>query len=202
VRLPDPTIVVLCVTLAGCASVPPEVPADRVVLLPGADGQVGKLTVTAGAGGIVLENPYGAAAVSSSGRIANAQTDAVTVQRDFGTTMAALPPRPASHTLYFLSESNQLTPESEAAARSTLMEIAARPVADILLIGHTDTAGELGFNDQLSIQRATVVRDRLVELGGAAARIKIAGRGERELAVETPDEVHEARNRRVELIVR
>lgn len=188
--------------LSGCANVPVETQADRVVLLPGAGGKVGRLAVTSTGGATVLDSAYGAAAVSTAGNVARAEADAASVQRDFGAALAALPPRPVSHTLYFESEQNHLTPESEADARATLMEIAARPVADILLVGHTDTAGTEAFNDALSIERATVVRDLLVQLGGAAGRIKITGRGERELAVQTPDETHEARNRRVEMIVR
>ena len=70
------------------------------------------------------------------------------------------------------------------------------------MIGHTDTVGELVYNDHLSLQRADMVRARLIQLGGVATRISTAGRGERELAVETPAEIHEPRNRRAELNVR
>ncbi|MGD9603564.1 MAG: OmpA family protein, partial [Gammaproteobacteria bacterium] len=188
--------------LAGCASTPPEVPRDRVVLLPGADGRTGRLAVTAGAGSTVLDQAYGTASVSSAGNVARGTGDAAAIRREFGTVLSALPPRPVAHTLYFESGTEQLAADSETTARAILLEIAGRPVADIVVIGHTDTAGESSFNDTLSVRRAESVRARLIELGGAAGRIKATGRGERELAVPTPDEVHEPRNRRVELIVR
>ncbi len=192
----------LLILLTGCASVPVEHAADRVVLLPGPDGRLGKLAVTSSAGATVLDQAYGIAAVSTAGKVANSRGDEAVVRRDFATTLAALPPRPVSHTLYFEHDSDRLTPASEVAAQAILVEIAARPVADIIVIGHTDTVGELVYNDQLSLQRANAVRARLIQLGGAAGRISAAGRGERELAVETRDDMHEPRNRRAELNVR
>ena len=95
-----------------------------------------------------------------------------------------------------------LTADSAALARTVLAEIAARPVADVVVIGHTDRAGELDYNDRLSRQRAEALRARLVELGGDPARISVAGRGEREPLVPTGDGVAEPRNRRAELSVR
>lgn len=188
----------LLALLAGCASAP----ADRVILLPGPDGKLGKLAVTSAAGATVLDRAYGTAAVSTAGKVASNRSDEAAIRREFGTALAALPPRPVSHTLYFEHDSDLLTQESEAAAQAILIEIAARPIADIIVIGHTDTVGELVYNDHLSLQRADMVRARLIQLGGVATRISTAGRGERELAVETPAEIHEPRNRRAELNVR
>jgi outer membrane protein OmpA-like peptidoglycan-associated protein len=188
----------LLILLTGCASAPVE----RVVLLPGPDGKLGKLAVTSTAGATVLEQAYGTAAVSTAGKVANSPGDEAIIRRDFARALAALPPRPISHTLFFEHDSDQLIPASEVAAQAILVEVAARPVADIIVIGHTDTVGELGYNDQLSLQRAEAVRARLIQLGGAAERISVAGRGERELAVDTEDDRHEPKNRRAELIVR
>ncbi|MGL6109470.1 MAG: OmpA family protein, partial [Rubrivivax sp.] len=81
-------------------------------------------------------------------------------------------------------------------------EIARRPVPDVLVIGHTDTVGTDAFNDVLSRQRAEVVRKALVARGIAAENIVVVGRGKREPIVPTADGVAEARNRRVEILVR
>jgi len=75
-------------------------------------------------------------------------------------------------------------------------------VPDVLVVGHTDTMGEILGNDRLSAQRAERMKLHLVEIGIPADRIQVAGRGERELLVPTPDNVDEPRNRRVEIIVR
>lgn len=83
-----------------------------------------------------------------------------------------------------------------------LDEIARRPAPEIVVIGHTDRVGAVPFNDALSLRRAERVRDELVNVGIAADRVRVAGRGEREPLVPTADEVAEARNRRVEINVR
>ena len=75
-------------------------------------------------------------------------------------------------------------------------------VPDVLVIGHTDTMGEALANDELSAQRAERVKGFLIGIGIPGERIRIAGRGERELLVPTADEVDEPRNRRVEINVR
>jgi outer membrane protein OmpA-like peptidoglycan-associated protein len=81
-------------------------------------------------------------------------------------------------------------------------EIARRPAPEIVVIGHTDRVGAVPYNDALSLRRAERVRDELVKVGITADRISVAGRGEREPLVPTPDEVAEPRNRRVEINVR
>ena len=98
--------------------------------------------------------------------------------------------------------SDQLTKKSAEEAKTILADIAARPVADIVIIGHTDTMGELAYNDKLSLQRAESLRQQLIKLGGDPKRLSVAGRGEREPLIPTPDETPEPRNRRAELIVR
>lgn len=192
------TLALVSAALGACAAVP----QDRVVLLPGADGKVGAVAVNPGGAETVLASAYASARVDAKGGIEQLTSNASEVASDFGPTLAALPPRPVSYTLYFELDSDRLTADSAARARSVLAEIAARPVADVVVIGHTDRAGEIDYNDQLSRQRAEALRAKLVELGGDPARISVAGRGEREPLVPTADGVAEPRNRRAELNVR
>ena len=58
------------------------------------------------------------------------------------------------------------------------------------------------MNDRLSVRRAEVVRDALAAIGVPVEKIAVVGRGEREPAVATADEVPEPRNRRAEIKVR
>ena len=81
-------------------------------------------------------------------------------------------------------------------------ELAARPAPEIVVTGHTDRVASLAYNDELSLKRAQAVRSALIAAGIDAAQIEVAGRGEREPAVATADEVDEERNRRVEITVR
>ena len=56
-------------------------------------------------------------------------------------------------------------------------EVAGRPAAEIVVIGHTDRVGSDQQNDVLSLQRAERVRQELVRLGIDPERIVDGGRG-------------------------
>lgn len=72
----------------------------------------------------------------------------------------------------------------------------------IHVVGHTDTSGTTDFNQSLSDRRAASVGSFLASQGVPGARIREEGRGERELAVRTGDNVKEARNRRVDIVIK
>ena len=104
--------------------------------------------------------------------------------------------------LFFQTGGTALTAESQLRLSQTLEEALRRSGAELVVTGHTDTKGSLASNDALSLRRAQQVRDIYIERGFPAARIDAVGRGERELAVPTPDETDEAQNRRVVILVR
>ena len=131
-----------------------------------------------------------------------ASASAEQVQAQFGAALAARPLPPQQFTLYFVEGKDEFTDESKRAFDGVFSEIAKRPVPDVLVIGHTDKVGTDAFNDPLSRQRAEVVRRALVARGIAAENIVVVGRGKREPIVPTADGVAEARNRRVEILVR
>jgi outer membrane protein OmpA-like peptidoglycan-associated protein len=83
-----------------------------------------------------------------------------------------------------------------------LAEIRKRPAPDLIIVGHTDRVGLLADNDRLALKRAEKMRGEMVRQGLPADSVQAAGRGEREPLVPTADEVAEARNRRVEMLVR
>jgi outer membrane protein OmpA-like peptidoglycan-associated protein len=83
-----------------------------------------------------------------------------------------------------------------------LMAAQTRSGSDIVVTGHTDTKGALEQNDMLSQRRAQEVVQLFIDRQFPAKRIEAVGRGERELAVSTADEVDEPRNRRVTIEVR
>ncbi|WP_420465403.1 OmpA family protein [Panacagrimonas sp.] len=70
------------------------------------------------------------------------------------------------------------------------------------VVGHTDTSGSAEFNQTLSVNRAASVGSYLAQSGLNAARVREEGRGERELLVRTADNVKEARNRRVDIVLK
>ena len=171
-------------------------------MIPGADGHVGAIVVERRGEKRVIDSAYGAQRIRADGYLEDARLDAVTVREQFGTTLAALPGKPAKFVLYFLEGKDELTPDSKVELERVFAELKRRPLPDIAVIGHTDTVGGLSYNDQLSLARAERTRDMLVGLGIPAGRIEAAGRGKRELLVPTDENVPEPRNRRVEINVR
>ncbi len=184
--------------LAGCAT------HDRVVLLPGHDGKVGKVMVQSRSSDkqVLLDTAYGEAQTSSHGGNKAAVLEAATVKREFGEVLAAMPQRPMMVVLNFEGDSTELDAGSRARLPEVLASIASRPAPEVVLVGHTDSVGTLQYNDKLGMDRALVVRDALVAIGLKPADISVTSRGEREPLVTTPDEVSEPQNRRVEVIVR
>ena len=175
---------------------------DRIVLLPSPDGHASKLTVKHGATATELTKPYEQVAVSSGGSPHTSVLTPVQVQKRYGATLNGMAKTPVTYALYFLGDSDELTDESKMVATQVLAEIGKTPLVEVVIIGHTDTTGTQDYNDELSLSRANVVRDKLIKQGVEPNRIETAGRGERELMIKTPDETTEPRNRRVEIDVR
>ena len=171
------------------------------VVLPNADGTSGAITVSDSQKSIVLDKPY-AAGEEKRGSVESTTTDAQQVQQVFGNAMAAEPILPAHFRLYFLKDTDALTPESQQQYRAVFDDIKRRPVYEVEVIGFTDTLGTHEHNQALSLKRAEAIRDRLVHDGLGVNSISVAGRGELDPAVPTGPQVSEPRNRRVEITVR
>ncbi len=171
-----------------------------MTLLPGPDGRPSGVVVVERDGGRhVLDQSY---AASRSGEAQVGRSSEQDVRARFGAVLAALPARPSSFLLHFVSGTDELTEASRGELAKILEELKRRPVPDVAVIAHTDTVGEHEDNDRLSAQRAERVKTFLVGIGISAARIQTSGRGEREPLVATTDNTDEPRNRRVEISVR
>lgn len=192
-RLP---VLMIAALLAGCAQV-----TERVVLLPGPEGQTGAVAVGTDRGETVLAAPY--ATVEIKGGKASASTsNAEEVRGRYGALLDAQPPRPQSFVLYFHFDRIDLTTDSEPELARIRQALAAMPAAEVLIVGHTDTTGSEARNDRLALRRAEVVRAALIGMGIPPSAISVSGRGERDLAVQTADGVPEPRNRRAEIKIR
>lgn len=175
---------------------------ETVVVLPGEHGTIGGVVVRRGTQEQVLDTAYAASHVRGDGVLVAERFSPAKVQQEFAKTVAALPLRPVSFTLYFITGTDELTAESKVELQRVMAEIRKRPVADVELIGHTDTVGAKLANDLLSKQRAETMRKFVLQAGIGIDHIEVSGRGEREPLVPTGDEVDEPRNRRVEINVR
>ncbi|MBJ2157241.1 OmpA family protein [Variovorax sp. IB41] len=185
--------------LAACST-----PGTRVVLLPQADGRPSAVVVRAKDGEEILSQPYqrATAAVGAKGAPVVDQADSAKVQADNKPLFDMRPPPPQRYTVFFEVGGTTLTPASQQIMTEALAAALARSGGDIVVTGHTDTKGTGESNDQLSRRRAQEVVQLFVERQFPANRVEAVGRGERDLAVPTADEVDEPRNRRVTIEVR
>jgi outer membrane protein OmpA-like peptidoglycan-associated protein len=115
--------------------------------------------------------------------------------------VSAPAPTPASatsadYTVYFDLDSWTLTAEDLAVITNAINTARAGGQSHITVVGHTDTSGSAAYNQRLSVRRANVVVEALVDMGARRAAIQASGVGKTDLAVPTPDGVKEAKNRR------
>jgi outer membrane protein OmpA-like peptidoglycan-associated protein len=171
------------------------------VVLPNPDGSSGAVTIEDGQKSVLLDHPYAAGEVRG-GVAAPVKVDQAQVQQIFGNALSAQPILPAHFVLYFEKDSDILTPDSQRQYQAVFADIKRRSVYEVEVIGHTDTLGTVPHNQQLSMSRAVMIRERLEHDRISAKSISVAGRGQLDLAVPTGDQVAEPRNRRVEITVR
>jgi outer membrane protein OmpA-like peptidoglycan-associated protein len=178
--------------------------ATTIVLLSDTEtGAVGRAHVSNEAGAVDLAAERDATQVvgtQSPGPINTlSESD---VERIFGDALSALPAPPRRFILHFRFDSDDLTDEARSLVPQILRSVTARSVPDVVVVGHTDTAGTSSSNFELGLKRANYVRNLLVDAGLAPSAIEIVSLGETDPLIRTPDETPEARNRRVEIAVR
>jgi outer membrane protein OmpA-like peptidoglycan-associated protein len=183
----------------------PELPGQALVaLLPDPDtGSVGRAVVTNARGKVELsEARHATLATARQAPEPVKSLSQSDVRGLFSDVLAALPPPPRHFTLFFRFDSEELTQASHAMTPDIVRAVKERRVADLLIVGHTDTTGSKARNFVLGLRRAHAVRDLLREAGLDLSAIDVISHGETELLVSTADGVFEARNRRVEITVR
>lgn len=185
--------------LAGCAT-RPSGPGDYVVLLEEANGSVGHVVYTGAQGTAELKQAR--EAVALRGPAVPFTLDAEQLHRDAGAAMAAQPVAPRTFVLYFDAGTARITKASEVLLPQILQEVRNRPMAELAIVGHTDTVGSAALNASLSLRRAQEVGQLLAAARAAAVAVDITSHGEHNLLVRTPDDTAEPRNRRVEVTVR
>ena len=188
-------IALLPVLLAACA------PRATIVLLPEKDGRKTAVTVTQDDRQVVLDEPYAAVRQTMSGPTAY-RSNPEEVQALAGPALAAQPGRATKFILHFVEGKDEFTDESKLLVDGVFSEIAQRPVPDIVVVGHTDLTGTPQLNDTLAQKRADLVKAQLISRGIAADNVQAISRGMRDPVIPTAMGVAEARNRRVEIVVR
>lgn len=176
--------------------------SNMATLLPASDGRATSIYVDGKGARQEVTQPYQRAVVSKEGVVSLAQTTEKEVRAEHPELFALAPKAETRYVLQFNAGSTTLTPESQAKVAEVLRDVKDRDGGEAVVVGHTDRVGNPSDNDALSLSRAQVIRELLMQAGMAANLVVAVGRGEREPVVPTEPGVAEAQNRRVEILVR
>jgi OOP family OmpA-OmpF porin len=125
---------------------------------------------------------------------------------EFEAAMAQLQPpaqmaEPGTYIVLFDFDRSNINQAGQAVIDQVLADAAKMGGVRISATGHADRSGSEDYNMALSLRRADSVREALIAGGVSPDAITVAGRGESEPAVPTPDGVKEQANRRVEIVL-
>lgn len=107
-----------------------------------------------------------------------------------------------SGSVVFASGRYELLPS----ARNKLSDVASalssgERESKIVIEGHTDSVGSADANRELSLKRASAVRDELVAQGVKADRLSVEGFGSTRPVADNSSQAGRANNRRVEIVI-
>jgi outer membrane protein OmpA-like peptidoglycan-associated protein len=186
------------VFLAACG------PKNLIVLVPDPDGTVGDIKVANSAGSVEMKAPNRATVIKDKNTAPSTPADirAEEIHAFFAEALAIQLLAPIHFILYFEKDSMRLNSESLNQLPDIVSTIRDRSSDHISVVGHTDTLGDKTYNLNLSLRRASTVRDFLIQKGVREDHIETVSHGEKNLLIKTGDNVGEPKNRRVEVVVR
>lgn len=103
----------------------------------------------------------------------------------------------SSYEVFFGFDKSNITADSNATLSRVADEIKTYNPSEVVVAGYADKAGASSYNLELSQKRANAVSEALTQKGVQNRVIDEEAYGEMHPAVETPDGVPEAENRRV-----
>ena len=103
--------------------------------------------------------------------------------------------------ILFPYDSAELLPEARSNLRKLADSLQAEARTDVMIVGHTDSAGSDSYNQQLSERRGRSAQDQLTALGVTSSRLVSRGRGEAEPIASNETDDGRRRNRRVEVAI-
>ncbi|HKJ63883.1 MAG TPA: OmpA family protein, partial [Desulfopila sp.] len=189
-------LLAVCLLLSGCFP-----GRSVIVLLPDEDGKVGEVHVESGNKMVVVDEAYHSVTTTAS-FFEPKSPETITKDEVEATFEAAIAKEPRQRfrfekkTFYFLHNSVKMTPSSKAMLPEMTESLRSKQPSSIYVVGHADRAGTEYYNRHLSLQRAEMMRQTLIDGGIVTPIITISYLGESMPAVMTPDEVPEAKNRR------
>lgn len=106
-----------------------------------------------------------------------------------------------SQNLLFKAGSDKVEANGTAALANLAKALNDNPDIEVIVEGHTDNAGGVDYNWNLSVNRATSVVKILAINGVAPHRMVASGRGMHHPVVPNDSAANKAKNRRTEIIL-
>ena len=106
-----------------------------------------------------------------------------------------------SDRLLFQVDESRVVPDQAARIGHIAGSLGSVGITRLRVEGYTDSTGSTGYNDELSVRRATSVAEVLATNGLPRAGISVAGRGESDPVENNGTARGRAENRRVVIIV-
>ena len=186
------------VLFSGCAS-----KDVQITLLPEDEGKVGVISVADRKGDThTINKAYEALDVSQKGEITSKLETEESVKLKYAEVLGALPQKPQSFLFFFSFDSAVLETKQLEELKVVARLIRENSIVEIISIGHSDSAGDKEYNKTLSLQRAKNVADKLVVYGVPRSLFQLQYYGDANPLEPTTTNKPNAKNRRVELILK
>ena len=99
----------------------------------------------------------------------------------------------------FAFNKSELTPQAQTTLKELVNKIEVDFLKKVEVVGHTDSVGSEQYNQALSVKRAAIVANYLINIGLPADKIEQRGEGEQRPVATNETAVGRAQNRRVEI---
>ncbi|MDD3344371.1 MAG: OmpA family protein [Sulfurospirillaceae bacterium] len=183
--------------LTGCA------PKVQITLLPEENGKVGVISLSDNKGKeYTINQAYEVLEVSPKNEIEQKQDTESNIQAKYAEVLKALPPKHQSFLLYFGFDKATLEEKQIEGLKEIAALIKKGNIAEVMCIGHSDSAGDKEYNKILSLQRAKNVAKALIADFVNQSLITIEYYGDADPLVPTTNNKPNAQNRRVEIILK
>lgn len=103
--------------------------------------------------------------------------------------------------ILFASDSATLSGGLQSDLNAVANNLQSYPDSTVQVVGHTDSSGEAGYNQALSVDRANSVVNVLADAGVPRTRLQGIGRGEDQPVASNLTDEGKAQNRRVEIVI-
>jgi len=187
----------LVLLFTGCTS------KVQITLLPEDNGKTGVIAIADNKGEKhTIDKAYEALDISQKGEIASKQETQESVHTKYAEVLNALPSKPQSYLFFFSFDSATLDTKQFGELKTIAQGINNTGVVEVICIGHSDSAGDKEYNKTLSLRRAKAVAEKLTTYGVPKALIHVRYYGDADPLEPTTNNKPNAKNRRVEIILK